>query len=284
MVPRPAFADGPERLADLDASVRESSGLAASWARPGWVWTHGDSGTGPNLVRFNPADGASERFRLRGAVNVDWEDMASFRRGDTGWLAVGDVGDNLRKRGHLVLYVVPEPVEGADTGAGIDVAHVVRFAFDDGARDCEALAVEPDGSAAWLVSKEVNAHGTIFGFSGVYRLDLSFLWGDAPADPRRVHVAERRVTLDWRIPTAADISPDGRLLMLGSYADGMLYRRVGDASWGDVMSGPVQRVTLPPRRQGEGLCFEAGGEAVYLSSEQPGQPIWRVPVPGPDGP
>ncbi len=288
------FGDA-EKLAPLDASIRESSGLAASRTRPGWLWTHEDSGGGPWLMRFDPTQGQAEKWSVRNAINQDWEDMASFLLDDRPYLLVADTGDNQRKRSAVALYIMPEPMdvrgaEGKERPAGpvplVEVTLTLHVTYADGPRDCEAVAVDPNTRTVWLVSKEIDAGGRMYGRSGLYAVTLppSEQWAHADEEaigsPEKPLVLERIATLDTVMPTAMDLTQDGASLLIGTYGDGLLFVRdpAADPNWIHAVAVGPQKVSLPPRRQGEALCFSLDGDALYLTSENSEQPVWRIPV------
>src|SRR5262245_51670088 len=129
---------------DLD----ELSGLAVSRADPQVLWGHNDTGGGNVLFRFG-ADGADfGSVHVKGARATDWEDIAAFEQDGTPALLVADTGDNLRARAQLVLYAVRDP--GRDGAA--ELLWRLPFSFPDGARDCEAVAVDEVAREILLVS------------------------------------------------------------------------------------------------------------------------------------
>lgn len=97
-----------------EPAINESSGLAQSDQYPGVFWTMNDSGDQARLFAIRE-DGSLVRpedekpyhgIRVKGAKNIDWEDIA---KGPNGTLLIADVGNNANKRRDLVVYVVPEP-------------------------------------------------------------------------------------------------------------------------------------------------------------------------------
>src|SRR6266566_1484018 len=56
--------------------VKESSGIAASRAHPGVLWTHNDSGDDAYVYATDLAGADRGVVRIRGARAVDWEDIA----------------------------------------------------------------------------------------------------------------------------------------------------------------------------------------------------------------
>ena len=278
--PAAAPPAAPERLAPPPAVIDESSGLAASFERPGWLWTCNDSAGGEVLARWNPADaGSSEAFTLAGVRNRDWEDLASFEAGGRRFLLVADVGDNTRSRRDATLHFVEEPPAGADPATPLPVLLSVPVAFGDGARDCEAVAVDATRGLILLGSKEIDQRGETFGASGLYALPLPEMPPPGQPAGRDPLVRLDRVgVLPTMMPTGMDVSPDGSRLAICTYGDAMVFGCGAGGSWAEVVAGEPERLRTPPRRQGEALAFCLDGASLYFTSEGAGQPTWRVPL------
>lgn len=298
----PAHGFGPAReVATLaDPAIDEASGLAPSRRLPGALWVHNDSGDGPRLFLVEARTGRTLAVARivgvpRGPVTtlvqaVDWEDVASFRHAGEAWLLVGDLGDNESKRPHVTLYLVREPdVEPPPPGAPpaelvAPVKRRIDVTYADGPHDCEALAVDPTdpaGPAAWLVTKE-RARGVK---PKAYRLPL---FGEQAGEQALTAVAEVDVP---GLVTAGDMSPDGRRLVLLHYRDAYLFTRQDDEAWAAALGRAPVRIPMPRRKQGEALCFDDAGRALWLTSELPPAPLWEVPPadeapppPAPDAP
>src|SRR5229473_6552549 len=91
--------------------VKESSGIAASRAHPGVLWTHNDSGDDAFVYATDLAGPDRGFVRIRGARAVDWEDIALgpclTQLGAC--LYIADTGDNEMARKSVVIYAVAEP-------------------------------------------------------------------------------------------------------------------------------------------------------------------------------
>ena len=66
-----------EELGVVPDELTESSGLAVSRTQPGVLWSHNDSGDGPNLYAIDPSGRLLAVFPVANAAAVDWEDMSS---------------------------------------------------------------------------------------------------------------------------------------------------------------------------------------------------------------
>lgn len=128
-----------ERSVEWSGAVPAADGLS--------FWSMDDAGGGAELYRVTFAGDVVQEVKMTGAVNVDWEEIAS----GGGRLWIADTGDNRRVRASYAIYSIPEPGPGDDSAA----AETHAFAYEDGApRDCEAM-VYADGTL-FLISKSAS--------------------------------------------------------------------------------------------------------------------------------
>ncbi|MFO7565961.1 MAG: hypothetical protein R6X02_25180 [Enhygromyxa sp.] len=202
----------------LDRSIREPSGVAASPSHPGVFWVHGDSGTGNWLFAVDGEGKLLARLRVKGAQNIDWEDITVDERGNL-WL--GDIGNNDSGRRDLVVYRLAEP----DPHAGLDEVRVdlsVRFSYPEQTRFGDKLADFDAESLLWW-------DGQLWLLTKHRSDDLTHLYRFPSLDGQAVEL-ERVATFDLgaslesseRKPwtgqaTAAEVAPDGRHWALLSY-------------------------------------------------------------------
>ena len=140
--------------------VLESSGVAASRAHPGVLWTHNDSGDGPYLYATDIRGRDLGALLVRNAEAHDWEAIALGpcpRAAGTGdCVFIGDTGDNSEDRFGVTVYAVREPdppTAPADTQRVTCAPAVLRLRYPDGPHDVEAIYVSPQDSTLYLVSK-----------------------------------------------------------------------------------------------------------------------------------
>ena len=108
----------------IDEPARdEVSGIVKSTKYEGVFWVHGDSGT-PDRIYAIDEDGNLisddkdfKGTKVKGAKNVDWEDVAI---GQNGTLIIADVGNNCECRDDLKIYIVKEPEPDAES---VEVLH-----------------------------------------------------------------------------------------------------------------------------------------------------------------
>jgi hypothetical protein len=232
-----------------DPRITESSGLAVSARHDSVVYTHNDSGDRPVLYAVGPDGGTRAVLTLRGTSARDWEALAPGRDG-TLW--VGDIGDNRGSWNEIRVYKVDEPrvLRSADVGWTR-----YRLRYEDGARNAEALLVDPRTGRLYVVSKQDKG-------ASIYAAPLQ-LRSDGVNVLRRVAGAPAEVT-------DGAFLPDGSRLVLRGYFSAVVL----DRSWRTVTS-----LTVPLQPQGESLAATRDGTAVLVGSEGRSSQVWRVPLP-----
>lgn len=256
-----------EELGVLPTELRESSGLAISRTQAGVLWSHNDSGDGPNLYAVDSAGHLLATVTVEGAAARDWEDIAlgpcpsvvaapGGARGGPGCLFIADTGDNDRVRKEVTVYVVAEPVITGNARQRRVRARSFRYRYPEGPDDSEALAVLPDGDVL-IVSK--GRRGTIdfFALSAdqVARGLASGVLLTADYDGNTGIVPNR----NGRLVTAAALSPDGRTLAVRTYREVYFFRQ------SEAASGRWRRI--------DGVCTlddaEPQGEAIdFVDADQ----------------
>src|SRR5689334_17375888 len=86
-----------KKLAELsNKDLEEVSGLAASQQNAPYLWTHNDSGNGPDVFLIDNELKVRLRCTLKGVANRDWEDICVGPGPVTGksYVYVADIGDN----------------------------------------------------------------------------------------------------------------------------------------------------------------------------------------------
>lgn len=261
----------------------ELSGLAVSHADPGLLWAHNDSGDGPNLFRVGLAGEDYGRVTVEGAQAVDWEDIAAFDWQGQPAILIGDVGDNHARHDHSTLYAVSDPGR-----SGVPKRlWTLQFRYPDGPRDCESVAVDPVDGVVLLLSKRDFP-------PRLYALPLPTDASPPPAMSTARYLGKVETipepTLDAlaqplylgilsSLPTAMDVSRDGRFAVVTTYGDAYLYRRQPGQPWIAAFAQTPLRIPLPHLRQTEAGAIAADGRSLFVSSEKRPTPLVRVPLP-----
>jgi hypothetical protein len=235
-----------------DPQIDESSGIAAS-SFDDTFYTFNDSGDSARFFRVDAQGKTVAVYTLRGATNVDWEDMAAGAdEAGNPVLYFGDTGDNDRVRKEIDVYEVPEP-----RGPSADVTWTrYRFAYPDGPHDAEALLVDPTSHRIYIATKELLSNGKIY---------------EVPSTLSRTAVnVLTPVGSDPPLTTSADFAPDGSRVVLLTYLG---------AFWADDVGAAWHRFDVPLPRQAEAIAYTRDGSSVLVGGEGAHGSVYRAPAP-----
>jgi len=254
----PEFAEGVQQGVLEHAEINEASGLVASRRNPGIFWTHNDSGDTTRIFALT-AQGANRGvWMLEGGAARDWEDIAVGPGpvDSLSYLYIGDIGDNNAQYDLVRIYRVPEPAVTDDAAGGVlrDVETII-CRYEDGARDAEALLVDPVDGGIYLVTKREPS-------VRLYRLvDLDrYEAGDTA-------LLEHVGTLDSiMLITAGDISADGGEILLKNYFEVYYWQRGESEGLADALSRPPLKLPYTIEPQGEAVAWGEGG--FFTTSEE----------------
>ncbi len=273
-----------ERLGTIrSAELNEISGIARSRRYEDAAWVHNDSGGGPTVYLVSFRGRLLARCPLVGAENRDWEDICCFQFGEKNYLLVGDVGDNASKQKECKLYLFEEPIGDLDPASvsefPIQAWREIRFSYNDGPRNCEAVGFD-ESSATVLVVEKKLASRTDAEAPGVYAIDIR-PWLDG-GDRTKQSAAKAKRVAEIAIPnvTGLSFSSAGSELVVCDYLHGHLFQRETDESWIEcIKRNRPTTFALPIQKQGEAICFAADGKHVIVVSEFAKSPIWSVRLP-----
>ena len=269
------------RMAGLitNGDLNEVSGIAASRVHDDVLWAIEDSGNPARLYALSRRGRILARYRVEGAKNIDWEDLASFDLDGRHYLLVADTGDNGGQRRDFVLHVFEEPKTLAN--GTLKPAWSIRARWADGPRDCEAVAVDAAAGKVLLLSKK-RKPPELFALP---LADPHGEWREARRIGRLAGVPEADKDLQRSDPelarlsplvTAADLSPDGRTLAVLTYGSVLFYRRQPGEDWGEAVSRPPEAHDVPLIPQAEALAWSKGGGGLFASGEFRPAPIFYL--------
>ncbi|RYU90490.1 hypothetical protein EWM62_07475 [Mucilaginibacter terrigena] len=257
----------------------ETSGLAASGLNEDIYYANNDSGDTSRFFAIT-AEGKlkttiyymgnkAERLGVR-----DCEDIAVGPGPVKGksYVYVGDIGDNGAKRKFITVYRAEErKAWGKDS-----IAHAVpvplNLKYPDGPKDAEAMAIDPVEKLLYIITKRGDS-------VGVYTSPLKYKANDTVTLTFR-----GRLFFDGLKPfkwiTAADISPDGKQVLVKSYQKVYYWQRTtGQHIWQTLQSKP-QELVYKQEKQGEAIAFTPDGKGYYTTSEGVYAPIYYYKTPG----
>lgn len=235
-----------------DAALNELSGLVASRTRPGLLYSHEDSGAGPQVWALRADGSVAGGWTVPGAEALDWEDMATgpSPTGEGAVLYLGDIGDNAGARPFVDVYRVPEPAFGTGVTAP---AERLRLRYPDGPRDAETLLVDPRRGTLVIVAKALTG-------ARAYSVPASAFPGEA--------TLRRGPEVDVVLATAGDVSADGRTVAVRGYtALAVLRRRTDEALTATLRREPCSPPTALFEGQGEALALNRDGTIARTVAE-----------------
>ncbi|RYG44324.1 MAG: hypothetical protein EOO01_19735, partial [Chitinophagaceae bacterium] len=149
------------KIGKMPVQIPEGSGFVL--AKDETLWTINDGGNSNELYRITFQGKIVEQVTIKGARNVDWEDIT---RDNDGHLYIGDFGNNANNRKDLTIYKVRENDR--------KLVGQIRFSYPDQTEfppaqnnknfDCEAM-IWREGKL-YLFSKDWSKNK----ISKVYRL------------------------------------------------------------------------------------------------------------------
>lgn len=254
--------------------LTESSGLAFSTRSDDILYSHNDSGDSARLFAFDRKGKFLYELHVEKAKANDWEDMCSFEHDGKNWLAVGDIGDNDFRQNYVSIYVFKEPKEKeGDRKRKAEVEYELKVEYPSGPVNSEALAYDPIRHSFLLLTKE--------------NLNCVFYEVPIPSDPKGNIRVKAKPVAQYIIPlvTGAAISRDGQRLAICTYGPACLIERnmnKPDRPWEMNASEVASKFfEVPPRKQGEAICFGPDGNHVWLTSEHLPTPLIEVKLASP---
>jgi hypothetical protein len=252
-----SFETIPESHAVTPGIIDEASGLAASASMPGYLWTIQDSGQ-PNSLYLISQDGKNiKEFKVSGTANRDWEEVAlgPGPEGNLNYIYIGDIGNNNSPiANENVIYRIPEIGEINGSFNETSLAKIT-FSYPDGAKDAEAMIVDPVTKDIFIISKEMER-------AVVYRLAY-------PQSLTSTIIGERIGTIpNVAFTTGGSISADGNEILVRNYFSAFYWTRKDRETVGQVLLRAAKPLMIATEPQGEAICFDRGSKGFYSLSEK----------------
>lgn len=258
------------------AGIREASGLAVSRTDSGFFWVVNDSGSSPEIHLIDSNGRSRGQVTLKGARNKDWEDLASFTMDGVSYLLVADHGDNNAQRDICSLYLLREPSlppPGANLSGEVPTDREIRFRYEGGPRDCEAVAVDVVAKKILLLSKRTQP-------PELYELPLIPTAADGTLIARKIGSSAVSAPMDSMVPyrnqpTGMDIAADQSFAAVVTYYGVFLFPKTPAESWSNAFSR--KPVMLAPHilPQAESIAISDDGNDIVVVSEGRKSPIIR---------
>ncbi len=253
-------------------ALGELSGLAASHIQKNVFYAINDSGNEFSVYAMT-ADGRHlSNWPLAYDGVGDFEDLASFELDGKAYLLIADTGDNFYWRETLSLLVIEQP-EASPINSGATVSPVWRvdFTLPSGARDLEAVAVDPEQRKVYLVSKRhVPAEVFVVPLQSTQQVTATYVTR-MPGVPAPTETDIHQSPWHGRAsssPTALDMH--ARRAILVTYKEAYLYKRQFRQSWPEAFAQTPVRIALPEIHGLEAVAMFPGADRFLLAGERDG--------------
>lgn len=265
-----------------DPELDEVSGLAVSHVHRDIYWAHNDGDNAAKLIAIQSDGTRVAGFQVQGAENIDWEDIDSFDLDGKHYLLIADTGDNGGIRKTLNLIVIEEPAKLHD-GDVLRPAWIIPFRWPDGARDCEASAVDVAAGEVLLISKKrVPPELFRLPLRPSEGLQTAQLVTTLPgiAQPDEATLKKNPVYGRYRSQVSgADLSPNGRVLAVLNYSSIHLYVRNAGQGWHEALArAKPDALSFPWLPQAEGIAFSSDGRSLLIGGERRPAPLLRFRI------
>lgn len=266
--------------------ITESSGIVASRCNQNVFWTHNDSGDDAFIFALNQKGEKLGTWKVAGAKNKDWEDIATIKDPKTGkcLLYIGDIGNNERMKSELTIYRIAEPqVSEKDANSSkknpseTETAEAIKFSYSDIRHDAETLLVNPNTGDIYILTKSLSSA------SGVYKIAADSI-GRNPTVKEGVSPYTLKKIADFSVPavpngflTGGDISPDGKRVIICDYFSAYEIVLPQNAkNFDEIWTQKPLMVELGEREQGEAVGYSADGKSIFATSEKKDSPLIQV--------
>ncbi len=247
-----------------NTTIKEASGIVASYKNKGLLWTHNDSGDNNRIYSMDASGKSTREFYLEGANNRDWEaiGMATFPEGS--FIYVGDIGDNNANYPDYTIYRVPEPEITASTPKTNTLKNVqkISYKYSDGARDAEAILIDQNTKDIYIISKREDK-------KRLYRLP----YPQSYTQTITAEFVQELTTFSMGSGqqfylTDSNVSVDNQEIIIKSYFQIFHWRRAANETIPNALKRNPTILPYGLEPQGEGVSFAHDGSGYYTISEE----------------
>jgi len=223
-------------ITDLPKSLEENSAIETV-KNSDLLWTIEDSGNKNNLYGLNTKGKIIKDIDITNSKNIDWEDLTTDEKGN---IYIGDFGNNSRNRDNFTIYKV------SDLSRYKTSAEKIKFLLPKKVKSKNFEAFFLLNDYFYLFSKD-NKSSTIFKV------------------PNRSgkHVAKKIFKFNFSTITSADISDDGKKIVLLTHDKLWMISGFGKD---DFLNAKIETFEFEYKSQKEGVCFK-DNNSVYITDE-----------------
>lgn len=259
VLPCTIFGQGQKLGKVISSALTEISGITPYSYEHGYFWVHNDSGDKAQVYLMDSTASLQTIIKLDGVDAIDCEDIARVNRDGQSYLLVADIGNNTKNREVLHIYMFPEPKIDFNTKEitiAADEITKIAIKYADKRRDAEAIFVDQQNQEIYIVSKR-DFRATVFSFP-------------LPAiGSSELIILEPKLTLPFTFTTSADMSLDGRFILIKNLSNVYLWQRELSEPILTTLAKPFKIIPYEIEPQGEAICFDSMGRYFYTISERP---------------
>lgn len=250
----------PKKMAKVRGAIlSEISGITPYSFEKGFFWVHNDSGDKANIYLIDSLASLQVTVRLEGINAVDCEDIARVIIDGKSYLLLADIGNNSNNREVLHIYMLPEPkvdFKSKEVNIEADRIKTIAIKYADKRRDAEAIFVDQQQQEVYIVSKR-DFKSTVFSFP------------IASIDNNELIILEPKLTLPFNFVTSADMSLDGRNIVIKNLTNVYMWERDLLEPILKTLAKPYRQIPYEIEPQGEAICFDVNRRYFYTISERP---------------
>lgn len=252
------YCQTPIKLGKVKSSqLSEISGIVPYSYGENLFWVHNDSGDKSAIYLLDDHANLKATIEVTGVTFTDVEEIGRLKLNNKNYLVIADMGNNLRNREVLSMYIIAEPqidiIEQSES-ITVPIWKVIRFSYADMPRDAEAFIIDPIDQHIYIFTKR-DFKSTIF------RLPISH-----PTD--KIAVLSPIGNLPFTFTTAADIAIDGRHIMIKNLTSIYYWERNLNEDIITSLSKKYKKIQYIIEPQGEALCFDLNKRYFYTIYER----------------
>ncbi len=261
----PSFI-GPKDLGIVDSNyIDEASGLVASHKNYGILWTHNDDTDEKRIFAINSEAKIVAIYYLKIDKWNDIEDIALSKdiNDENYYIFIGDIGNNNGKKKIRRIIKLKEPKVSYNQNMIIDTISefdIIEFEFPDNDYDSEAFFVDPLSNDIYIITKRLKNEK-------IFKIKY-------PQNFNKKNEIHFITNLPYGYEgfqgsgvTAADISFDGKEILIKTYSKVFYYRKNDNLSLDQVFKNDTQTVKYNFEPQGEAIAWEPNARGYYTLSE-----------------
>lgn len=248
------FAQPPSEYPLKTDLLEEVSGLALGIRNPNVLFAHNDSGGKSSVYAIDFQGNLLSEIHLPNVKNRDWEEIATAvdPLSKKPYIYIGEIGDNRAKHKNLKFYRFEEPLLKRAYQEVTEV-ETIKFKYEDGPRDAEAFFVHPKKGDIYVITKREEK-------VGVYLLPYALR-------KDKTLVAKKVATMQMNWVTAADISQDGKTILVKNYGSIRQFKVKTGCSIAKALGKEGKSMPYVLEPQGEAICFDKSGKGYFTLSE-----------------